>query len=391
MKFSNSTYTLNYDPLDQQIAFEGIFRPASDKEVSEVFNYLVKIHDQVQGSLRLNFRRLRYINAVGVKTLSLFVAYARGRGALKIKLIASNVLAWSERVLPNLCTIWDQVEFIVHDQNFYKSQGIIEDMDFIPLLRNQTRILWPQEKEVLRRHGMSKGMRIADICCGCGDVPLLICREFQPGFMIGVDHSEVAVDYARSLQGEFQVRNAEFQRGDATALMLNDDSFDFVLCRLSLQIFSQPEKILQELIRIAKPGGRIYTLCEDYDFIVGDPESDVIRHTYEKAAIYGDQMGMDLRSGKKLLGMLTQARLEDIRTDYIMVDTNNTERSAFDVVIESWRMFSAFTIGNSLGLSSDEQKTLLSGYDTQRRLIHSPYGYTTWGMVACSGQKPVRQ
>ena len=175
MKFSHSTYTLSYDPLDQQIAFEGIFRPASDKEVSEVFNYLVKIHDQVNGSLRLNFRRLRYINAAGVKTLSLFVAYARGRGALKIKLIASNVLAWSERVLPNLCAIWDQVEFVVYDQNFYKSQGIIEDLDFIPLLRNQTRILWPQEKEVLRRHGISKGMRIADICCGCGDVPLLIC------------------------------------------------------------------------------------------------------------------------------------------------------------------------------------------------------------------------
>jgi ubiquinone/menaquinone biosynthesis C-methylase UbiE len=390
MNYATTTYTISYDPLDQQIDFEGIFRPITDKEVSEVFNYLVEIHDQVQGALRLNFRRLRYINAAGVKALSLFVAYARGRNSLNLKVIASTVLAWSERVLPNLCSIWDQVEFLVYDKNFYKSQGLVEDLDFIPLLRNQTRILWPREKEVLRRHGLVKGMRVADICCGCGDVPLLICREFQPGHMLGVDHSEAAIAYARNLRGEFQVRNAEFQRGDATALMLSDDSFDFVLCRLSLQIFSKPDHILQELIRITKPGGRIYTLCEDYDLIVGYPEDQPIRETYHRAAIYGDKMGMDLRGGKKLYSMLAQARLEDIRTDYIVLDTNNTEREPFAQVIESWRTFSVYTIGNTLGLSPDDQNTLLSGYDAQLRTIRNPYGYTTWGMVACSGRKPAR-
>ncbi len=388
MKYEKASYALVYDPLDQQINFEGIFRPVDEEETAAVFKYLVEIYDQVQGTLRLNFRRLRYINAVGVRALSLFIAYARGRNALKIKVIASGVLAWSERVLPNLCSIWDEVEFSVYDKNFYKSQGIVEDLDFIPLLRNQTRILWPREKEVLEHHGLSKGMTVADICCGCGDVPLLICREFEPGFMLGIDHSEAAIEYARNLQDEFSVSNAEFKRGDATALMLDDERFDFVLCRLSLQIFSQPELILKELVRITKPGGRIYTLCEDYDLIVGHPESELIRETYERAAVYGDQMGMDLRSGKKLYGMLAQARLEDIRTDYIIVDTNGADREAFARVIESWRTFSVFTIGDSLNLSQEEQDTLLSGYDAQLRTIRSPYGYATWGMVACSGRKP---
>ncbi|MEZ4619306.1 MAG: methyltransferase domain-containing protein [Caldilineaceae bacterium] len=81
--------------------------------------------------------------------------------------------------------------------------------------------------------------------------------------------------------------------------MLDDNSFDFVLCRLSLQIFSEPTAILAELIRIARPGGRVYVLCEDYDLIVGHPEDELIAHTYERAAVFGDAMGMDLRSGKK--------------------------------------------------------------------------------------------
>ncbi|MCP4426748.1 MAG: methyltransferase domain-containing protein [Chloroflexi bacterium] len=389
MNYAQETYTLTYDPLDQQIDFVGACRPAKEDEVRQIFRYLVGIHDQVQGVLRLNFRRLRYINAAGLKAVSLFLAYARGCNARKIKLIASGVLAWGERALPTLRGIWEEVEFLVHDKDFYKSQDIIEDLEFIPLLRNQTRILWPQEKEVLRRHGLNKGMKTADICCGCGDVPLLISREFQTGSIVGVDHSEAAIDYARNLQGEFNIANIDFQRGDATALMLNDSSFDFVLCRLSLQIFSQPELILQELIRIAKPGGRIYTLCEDYDLVVGYPESDLIRQTYNRAAIYGDQIGMDLRQGKKLYGMLAEARLEDIQTDHIIIDTNNAERESFARVIESWQKFSVDTIGAELGLSSKDQASLSAGYDAQLRAIRSPYGYTTWGMTACSGRKPL--
>lgn len=391
MKYTGSTYTLLYDPLDQQINFEGVFRPSGEDETSAVLKYLTQVHDQVEGSLRLNFRRLRYVNAEGVKILSLFVAYARGRDRLVIKVIASGVLAWSERVLPNLRAVWDKVEFSVYDAHFYESQDIIEDMDFIPLLRNQTRILWPIEKETLKRHGLARGMKIADICCGCGDVPLLICREFEPGFMLGVDHSEAAVEYARNLQTEFSVRNAEFQRGDATALLLGDDTFDFVTCRLSLQIFSQPEQILKELVRIAKPGGRVYVTGEDYDLIVGNPEDDLISKTYDRASVYGDQMGMDLRNGKKLYGVLSQARLEDIRAEHIVVDTGNTDRAAFAQVIESWRYFSVFTIGNQLHLNQADQDSLLAGYDAHLRTIRNPHGYTTWVMVAASGRKPLRQ
>ncbi len=390
MNLTKSTYTLIYDPLDQQVSFEGILRLVSPNDVNEIYSYLVDIHNRIQGTFRLNFRRLRYINAAGVKALSLFVKYAQVKNKLTLHIIASGVIAWSERVLPNLCQIWDKVEYTVYDHNFYKSQEIIEDGEFIPLLRNQTRIIWPLEKEVLIKHGLKKGSRVADICCGCGDTPLLISRELQPSFLLGIDHSKAAIDYARSSQKQFNINNAEFQRGDATTLMMSDNSFDFVLCRLSLQIFSQPDLILKELIRITKPGGRIYTLCEEYDTIIGYPESATIRETYRLASEYGDDMGMDLRQGKKLFNMLADAKLEDIMVDHITVDTNNANREAFSKVVESWRHFSVYTIGDSLGLTDKQKATLKAGYDAQLRTIRSPYGYTTWGMVACSGRKPIR-
>ncbi len=389
MNYAQATYALKYDPLDQQIDFEGILRPANFEEITNLVEYLKGIHDQVNGKLNLNFQRLRYVSASGIKALSLFIDYARTQNSLDITVVASSVLAWSERVLPNLQSIWDKVEFSVYDKNFYKSQEIIEEEDFIPLLRNQTRIIWPIERGILKDHGLRAGMRVADICCGCGDVPLLISRDFKPSYILGVDHSEAAIAHARHLQSGFSIHNAEFQRGDATTLMINDNVFDFVICRLSLQIFSQPDLILKELIRIAKPGGRVYVICEDYDFIIGHPEGELIHNTYERAAEYGDQMGMDLRSGKKLFSMLNQAHLEEIRTDHMIIDTSNANRDAFAQVIESWKKFSVYTIGNDLNLSESDQASLLAGYEAQLRTIRSTNGFTTWGIVACSGKKPL--
>ena len=114
----------------------------------------------------------------------------------------------------------------------------------------------------------------------------------------------------------------------------------------------------------------------------------MIRETYRRAARYGADIGMDLLSGKKLFGMLTRAHLEDIKTDHIVVDTCNSEREDFAQVIESWRAFSVFTIGDSLQLSKEEQRSLLDGYDAQLCTIRNPDGYAAWGMVACSGRKP---
>jgi ubiquinone/menaquinone biosynthesis C-methylase UbiE len=389
MKPSEATYRLSYDALDQQVNFEGILRLTDDAEVATVLGYLVAIHDQIQGTLRLSFRKLRYINAEGMRALSLFVTFARDRAMLHLKIIASGVLAWSVRFLPNLRAIWDRVEFVVYDEGFYGSQTIIEDLDFIPLLRNQTRILWPLERAVIQRHGLAQGMRVADICCGCGDVPLLAVRELGPSFIVGVDHSEAAVGYARHLQAAFDVRNAEFQRGDATALLLEDNSFDFVSCRLSLQIFSQPEQIVRELVRITRPGGRIYITGEDYDLILGHPEEAAIRTTYQRTAAYASDLGIDLRNGRKLYGMLAAARMEDLRTDHIVVDTVNTAREAFAAMIATWRDFASFTVGGSLGLSEADRATLLAGYNAHLRSIHRPQGYASWTIIACSGRKPV--
>jgi ubiquinone/menaquinone biosynthesis C-methylase UbiE len=387
MTVTGERYTVTYDPLDQQLNFEGIFRTYNTEDLENIRNCFSEIHNKVKGTLKLNFRKLRYINSAGIRAIRDCLQYAKSRAELRIKLIGTKVLTWEVKTLPRLSQLWDGIEFVLHDENFYESQNIIEQDNFIPLLRTQTRLLWPLEKEILVKHGLKSGMKVADICCGCGDVALLIAKELKPSIVVGIDHSLPGVTYAGRLQKEFEVSNVDFKLGDATALMLDDDLFDFVICRLSIQIFSKPEEILKELYRITKPGGTVYLIGEDYDLIVGYPNAESIRRVYDKAAVYGKQMGMDLYNGKKLFSFLANMKLRDIKIDYIHVDTNNSSREDLAGMITSWRFFSADTIGKRLNISHADYDELLKGYDDHIQTINNPLGYTIWTVAAGSGVK----
>jgi len=387
MSISGERYTISYDPLDQQVNFEGSLRAVNQADLDAIREYLGELHQRLEGTMRLNFRKLRYLSSAGLRIIIDFLKEASRTRKLDIQLIGSKVVTWEEKTLTHLPALGEGIGFQVFDRNFYESQGIIEDAQFIPLLRNQTRLLWPLEREVLVRHGLREGLRVADICCGCGDVALLIARDLKPGFIVGVDHSLPAIEYASRLAKEFKVRNADFRLGDATALMLEDEQFDFVLCRLSIQIFSRPELILKELARILKPGGRLYLIGEDYDLIVGYPNDEDIRAVYDAAGKYGRDIGMDLYNGKKLYSILNGQRLGSIRLDYLNVDTVNSDRQIFAEMIRSWRHFSAQTIGRELGLSGEAKGRLEGGYDAHLRTIQHPFGYTKWTVVAASGEK----
>ncbi|HVO40032.1 MAG TPA: methyltransferase domain-containing protein [Spirochaetia bacterium] len=387
MTVSGEKYLISFDALDQQVNFEGYVRTASREDLTSIMDYLVDVHGKQNGSMSLNFRKLRYMNSSGVKVIADFLRYARQAKKLTIKLVGSKVIPWEEKSLAPLRGLWDGIEFQIYDERFYESQGIIEDAAFIPLLRNQTRLLWPREKPVLVEHGLREGMRAADICCGCGDVALLVARELGVGSIVGVDHSMPAIDYANRLQREFKVNNAEFRLGDATALLLDDEIFDFVLCRLSIQIFSRPDEILRELHRILRPGGRLYLTGEDYDLIVGYPNEAEIRSVYDKAGRYGQRMGMDLYNGRKLYASLAGMKMKNIKVDTIDADNLGTHRPTFAEMIASWRSFSAETIGQELGITESERAELLAGYDAHLATIRHPHGYTKWSVVAASGEK----
>jgi len=71
----------------------------------------------------------------------------------------------------------------------------------------------------------------------------------------GLDISETFVEIARANAAEAGVQ-VDFRQGNASAMPFGDAAFDFLLCRAAFKNFSQPQRALEEMHRVLKPGGQ---------------------------------------------------------------------------------------------------------------------------------------
>jgi len=71
----------------------------------------------------------------------------------------------------------------------------------------------------------------------------------------GLDISHTMVEIARDNARQAGV-DVAFRHGNASDMPFEDEAFDFLLCRAAFKNFTEPERALQEMYRVLKPGGR---------------------------------------------------------------------------------------------------------------------------------------
>ena len=116
--------------------------------------------------------------------------------------------------------------------------------------------LWPAQESLLAEADPQPGETILDISCGTGLVTFPLAEIVQPGGSVtGIDISDGMIERAESENRRKGVENITFHRMDAEALNFSDNSFDKVICSLGLMYFPGPDKAIQEMYRVLKPGG----------------------------------------------------------------------------------------------------------------------------------------
>ena len=121
------------------------------------------------------------------------------------------------------------------------------------------------------------GGRALDLCCGTGDLALLLARRVGAGGrVVGVDISEEMLDMARhKLAASGMGGRTRFMLGNVERLALRDAAFDVATVGFGVRNTVHPETALGEIWRVLRPGGRLAVL----EF--STPRNGLVRGPYD--------------------------------------------------------------------------------------------------------------
>ena len=109
-------------------------------------------------------------------------------------------------------------------------------------------------REFLTWLDVASKSRWLDVGCGTGALSQTILQMAAPSRLKGIDRSSEFIAHARA---HIQDDRVTFEAGDAQQLTDESAAYDAVVSGLMLNFVPQPQLALSEMVRVAKPGGRV--------------------------------------------------------------------------------------------------------------------------------------
>ena len=108
--------------------------------------------------------------------------------------------------------------------------------------------------------GLSRGMRVLDVCTGTGDLAL-VCADRTQGesLVVGLDFTETMLRGAQQKQRR-TAQAVSWLQGDAQTLPFAAGSFDRVFIGFSTRNLSDLKTGVSDMARVLKPGGQLVIL-----------------------------------------------------------------------------------------------------------------------------------
>ena len=259
------------------------------------------------------------------------------------------------------------------------------DESMVRALAAQARAIWPQEAPLIRRYALPAEARILDAGCGTGEIASRLAELFPGARVLGVDIIDTHLEAARSRYRELAPRLG-FEHQSVFELQAADRSFDLTVCRHVLHSIPHADRAIAELARVTRPGGYLHLIPEDYGMLhFQRGPLDPRDFWYQVPASFGAATGTDLFIGRNAFGILAALKFEEIRVDYIIVDTVRVPRETFAAILEAWRDGYAARIGE---LTPITQESAFEYFDQMISNIRDLLRYAVWMVPVVSGRVP---
>jgi SAM-dependent methyltransferase len=150
---------------------------------------------------------------------------------------------------------------------------------------------------------------VLEVGSGLGMLAAQVAGRAPRGRVVGLEFSEAQLARAR----ERNAPNLEFVRGDAHQLPFADGSFDVVYCRYLLEHVADPGRVLAEMRRVLRPGGRALAQENNIEINRFDPPCPKFDALWSRFGTLQAQLGGDAFVGLRLHRLFRQAGFRDLQ------------------------------------------------------------------------------
>lgn len=249
----------------------------------------------------------------------------------------------------------------------------------------QARAIWPQEVKLFGRYALPQDAKILDAGCGTGEISSRLAELFPAASVLGVDIVDHHLDLARARYATLAPR-LSFEHQSIFDLKELDGKFDLAVCRHVLHSIPYPERVIAELARVTHAGGYLHLIPEDYGMLHFQRGAlNPADFWHAVAPAFAKATGTDLFIGRNTFGILARMKLEEIRVDFVVVDTVRVERETFAAIIDAWRDGYSEAIGQFTPIT---QEAAVAYFNQMIANIREPRGYAVWFVPVVSARIP---
>lgn len=149
--------------------------------------------------------------------------------------------------------------------------------------------------------------KILEVACGTGLLAAFLAPRVKE--ILGIDLSEGILKEAVKIREERRLGNLEFRLSDGDELPFNVPTFNISICKCSFPYFASPLRVVKEMKRVTRPGGKILIVEHT------PPDDSIKREYYAKIMILRSPGHLRVFSRDEIRGLLQEAGLEPLREE----------------------------------------------------------------------------
>ena len=153
---------------------------------------------------------------------------------------------------------------------------------------------------------VSAGAHVLEVGSGLGLLAVDVANAAADVQVVGVEISPAQIAKAPAHT------RVTFVQGDAHTLEFPDGSFDVVYARYLLEHVADPERVVREMRRVTRPGGRVGVCENDVSLIRFDPPCPAFERAWAVFTTFQSALGGDGLIGRRLHRLFRDAGFTQI-------------------------------------------------------------------------------